>query len=181
MQLETEWLRSEPDLAGVLAFCYLANNYGYTGDWFMDNIKDLKPIPTLLWFADAFAPTAVFINLADERYVKLTDPHKPGEKLSFNLAGVNDLNREVSGKVTLKIFDSSGKTVENKIIPVTLSAFVRSGIPAEISLPKKSGGYLLVAEFKADGSNKPVISRRYIKVGEAGTDCKFYEMKKEIK
>ncbi len=26
LQLETEWLRSEPSIAGVLAFCYLANN-----------------------------------------------------------------------------------------------------------------------------------------------------------
>jgi hypothetical protein len=28
MQLETEWLRSDPNVAGVLAFCYLENNYG---------------------------------------------------------------------------------------------------------------------------------------------------------
>ena len=44
LQLETEWLRSEQNLAGVLAFCYLTNNYGYTGDWFINNIKDLVPI-----------------------------------------------------------------------------------------------------------------------------------------
>ena len=43
LQLETEWLRSNRSIAGVLAFCYLTNNYGYTGDWFIDNIKDLKP------------------------------------------------------------------------------------------------------------------------------------------
>src|SRR5450759_3026657 len=78
LQLETEWLRSEPSLAGVLAFCYLANNYGYTGDWFTGNIKDLIPAPALNWFADAFAPSAVFINLTDERYVKQAIPHKPG-------------------------------------------------------------------------------------------------------
>jgi len=166
MQLETEWLRSEPELAGVLAFCYLANNYGYTGDWFMDNIKDLKPIPTLNWFRHAFAPSAVFINLTDERYVKLTTPHKPGEKLSFNLAKVNDLNKVVSGKANLKILDSEGKTVEKKSMPVTMIAFDRSSFPVEISLPKKPGGYLMCVEFLADGTVEPVISRRYIKVGE---------------
>jgi hypothetical protein len=175
MQLETEWLRSEPELAGVLAFCYLANNYGYTGDWFKDNIKDLKPIPTLEWFAHAFSPTAVFINLTDERYVKLTDPHQPGEKLSFKLAKVNDVDREIKGIVTLKVLDSDGKTVEHKMMAVTLSVFDRSSLPVEISLPKKPGGYLLLAEFNAEGSEKTVISRRFIKVGEAG-EYKYFEL-----
>jgi hypothetical protein len=179
MQLETEWLRSEPELAGVLAFCYLANNYGYTGDWFMDNIRDLKPIPTLNWFRHAFAPTAVFINLGDERYVKLTDPHKPGEKLSLKLAKINDLNRDVTGSVTLKILDSEGKTVTKKSLPVTLSAFDRSSFLVEISLPKKPGGYLMMAEFVAEGSNEPVLSRRFIKVGIA-PGYKYFELQTSI-
>lgn len=175
MQLETEWLRCEPELAGVLAFCYLANNYGYTGDWFMDNIRDLKPIPTLNWFKHAFAPTAVFINLGDERYVKLTDPHEPGGRLTLKLAKINDLNREVTGKVTLKILDSQGKTLSKNSMPVTLSAFDRSSVSVEISLPKKSGGYLLVAEFVAEGMINPVLSRRYLKVGTI-PDYDFFEM-----
>jgi hypothetical protein len=176
MQLETEWLRSEPELAGVLAFCYLANNYGYTGDWFMDNIKDLKPMSTLKWFAHAFSPTAVFINLTDERYVKLTDHHQPGQKLLFKLSKVNDLKSGVEGNVILKVIDGEGKTVFKKSMPVVFSAFDRSSFPVEISLPKKPGGYLLVAEFMPDNSNKPVISRRYIKVGDL-EDYKFFEMK----
>lgn len=176
MQLETEWLRSEPELAGVLAFCYLANNYGYTGDWFMDNIRDLKPIPTLEWFRHAFAPSAVFINLTDERYVKLTVPHKPGEKLIFNLSKVNDLSREVKGIIYLKVIDSEGKTVSKKSIPVTLAAFDRSSFQVEISLPKNPGGYLLCAEFLADGNVEPVISRCYIKAGELN-EYTFHEIK----
>ncbi len=87
MELETEWLRSNPNPAGVLAFCYLANNYGYTGDWFIGNIKDLKPTPTLDWFQNAFAPVATFINLTDERYVKNSTPHVPGSTLLFNQIG----------------------------------------------------------------------------------------------
>ncbi len=49
LQLETEWLRSNRNIAGVLAFCYLTNNYGYTGDWFIGDIKDLKPSPVLCY------------------------------------------------------------------------------------------------------------------------------------
>jgi beta-galactosidase len=175
LQLETEWLRSEPQLAGVLAFCYLANNYGYTGDWFINDIKELTPAPTLNWFAQAFAPSAVFINMTDERYVKLANPHQPGEKLSFKLAKINDVNKEIAGKVTLKILDREGKLVAKKTIPVTLSAFDRSAVTVEMSLPKKPGGYLLLAEFLADGNLNPVISRRYIKVGIV-PEYKYFEM-----
>jgi hypothetical protein len=179
MQLETEWLRSEPNLAGVLAFCYLANNYGYTGDWFIDNIKDLKPAPTLNWFVHAFAPSVVFINLTDERYVKQAEPHQPGEKLSFKLAKINDTFKDIAGKVTLRILNSDGKTMAKNIFPVILSAFDRSSVPAEVSLPKKPGGYLLLAEFLADGSKEPVISRRFVKVGVV-PEYKYFEMQPGI-
>jgi hypothetical protein len=165
MQLETEWLRSEPDIAGVLAFCYLTNNFGYTGDWFIDNIKDLKPSSTLQWLVSAFAPSAVFINLTDGRYVKQTIPFNPGEKLSFKLAKINDLPGEIKGEVTLKLLNSDGKTILKKSVPLVLSAFDRSFVATEISLPAKAGGYLLLAEFIAEGKKDPVISRRYIKVG----------------
>ena len=93
IQLETEWLRSEPALAGVLAFCYLTNNYGYTGDWFTGNIKDLNPSPALRWLTDAFAPSAVFIDLTDERYVKQAVPLQPGGKLKFKLAKIKVIHR----------------------------------------------------------------------------------------
>ena len=175
IQLETEWLRSEPNLAGVLAFCYLTNNYGYTGDWFTGNIRDMTPAPALQWFTDAFAPSAVFINLTDGRYVKQSVPYNPGEKLSFKLAKINDLSVNVSGKVSLRILDDAGKTVSNKSITVVLSSFDRSTLPVEISLPKKAGGYLLLAEFLADGKKEPVISRRFIKVGVV-PEYKYFEM-----
>jgi hypothetical protein len=179
LQLETEWLRSEPSLAGVLAFCYLANNYGYTGDWFMGNIKDLEPAPALNWFADAFAPSAIFINLTDERYVKQAIPHHPGEKLSFKLAKINDLSLNVSGKITLSVLNSEGKPVSNKIIPVVLTSFDRSSLEEEISLPAKPGGYLLLAEFLADGKKVAVISRRYIKVGML-PDYKYFQIQPPV-
>ncbi|MEI6049505.1 MAG: glycoside hydrolase family 2 TIM barrel-domain containing protein [Bacteroidota bacterium] len=175
MQLETEWLRSEPELAGVLAFCYLANNYGYTGDWFMDNISDLKPMATLQWFVHAFAPSAVFINLTDERYVKQSIPHQPREKLSFKLAKINDIDKEVTGKVTLKILNSDGKTVTKKSMQVTLVAFDRSSFEVEMELPEKPGGYLMLAEFLPEGNENPVISRRFLKVGITA-EYKYFNM-----
>jgi hypothetical protein len=175
MQLETEWLRSEPEIAGVLAFCYLTNNFGYTGDWFTDNIKDLKPSPTLHWLRNAFAPSAVFINLTDGRYVKQSIPFEPGQKLSIRLAKINDLPVSVTGRINMSILNSEGKAVAEKSIPVLLSGFDRTSLLAEITLPKKVGGYLIIAEFIAEGNQKPVISRRYIKVGKAAV-YKYFEM-----
>jgi hypothetical protein len=174
MQLETEWLRSNPNAAGVLAFCYLANNYGYTGDWFIDNIKDLRPGPTLEWFRHAFAPAATFINLTDERYVKDRPPHQPGSTLLFNLAGINNLGTPAEGKVRVRLINQQGKSSGELEFPVTLQSYVRTDIPVSIVLPAVSGGYVLVAEFTAENGT-PVISRRYLKVGEQ-KEYAYYKM-----
>lgn len=173
LQLETEWLRSQESLAGVLAFCYLTNNYGYTGDWFIDNIKDLTPSPTMEWFQHAFAPAGVFINLTDERYTKELEPHVPGEQLSFNLVGVNDYNFTKKGKVQVKLFNDNGEVVVQKKLSVKLEPYQRSYIPVSIDLPQKIGGYTIVAEFITQ-NDLPVISRRYIKVGEI-SEYKYYD------
>ena len=164
MELETEWLRSEPAIAGVLAFCYLANNYGYTGDWFTGNIKDLKPTPTLEWFRHAFAPVATFINLTDERYTKYIEPHPTGSTLLFNLVGINNLHSSVSGKIKVKLIDQNGQSSEEQNLDVKLDSYLRTDIPVAMKLPSKEGGYLLVAEFTPE-NGKPVLSRRFLKIG----------------
>lgn len=178
MQLETEWLRSNTNVAGVLAFCYLANNYGYTGDWFAGNIKDLKPTPTLDWFRYAFAPVATFINLTDERYTKHIEPHQMGSTLLFNLAGINNLAATATGKVKIRLIDQNGKSVSEQNFPVKLNSYVRTDIPISLVLPAEAGGYLLVAEFTPD-NGKTVISRRFLKVGQAANYSYFKTSPKE--
>ena len=178
LQLETEWLRSERSLAGVLAFCYLTNNYGFTGDWFMNNIKDLEISPTLKWFKHSFAPQAVFINLADERYMKRREPHKPGSNLLFNLVGVNDYATPATGKTVLKLINSKGEVVKQQEMTLQIDPFAKRIEPCLVELPKEKGGYLLVAEYYPEGKNQPVISRRYLKIGDSGDEkYDFYEMK----
>ncbi len=172
MQLETEWLRSEPSIAGVLAFCYLANNYGYTGDWFSGNIKDLKPTPTLDWFRHAFAPVATFINLTDERYTKFTEPHQPGSALLFTLAGINNHNKPVNGTVKIKMINANGDNFSEQNFPVKLESFLRTDIPVSFVLPTQAGGYVLVAEFTPD-KGQTVISRRFMKIGQSGNNSFF--------
>lgn len=179
MQLETEWLRSETSIAGVLAFCYLTNNYGYTGDWFAGNIKDLKPTETLDWFRHAFAPAATFINLTDERYTKMLEPHKPGSTMLFNLAGINNLSKAVSGTVKVKLIDKEGKSVSEQIFKEKLESYLRTDIPVSLTLPTGAGGYVLVAEFTPE-NGKTVISRRFLKVGKVA-EYKYFEVNPIIK
>ncbi len=166
LQLETEWLRSVREHAGVLAFCYLANNYGYTGDWFINDIADLEAGPTLTWFKHAFAPAAVFINLTDERYTKITEPHEPGSEFLFSLAGINDHANPVTGHTILKLYNSAGEIVQTQEVPTTLPPNIKKDFSIKLDIPEEPGGYLLVAEFLADGESWPVISRRYLKVGQ---------------
>jgi beta-galactosidase len=178
LQLETEWLRSNTSIAGVLAFCYLANNYAYTGDWFIDDIKDLKPGLTLAWFKQCFAPAAVFINLTDERYMKNATPHNPGSELLFNLAGVNNLKDKISGQLHIKLLDSQGRLTIEKKMEVTLDPLRRTDLIASLDLPEQAGGYLLVAAFTPAGSSHEVVSRRFIRIGNL-SQYSYFELQPE--
>ena len=174
LELETEWLRSERSVGGILAFCHLTNNYGFTGDWFINDIKDLEPSPAFRWFKHCFAPSAVFIDLADRRYTKYLEPLKPGSDLVFNLVGVNDLNKESSGKVLMKLLDEKGTIISTQEESIVIEPFGKRLQPCLLKLPSKSGGYLLIAEYHEKGRAKPVLSRRYLKVGDAVTSFKDY-------
>ncbi|HEX2396094.1 MAG TPA: glycoside hydrolase family 2 [Bacteroidales bacterium] len=176
LQCETEWLRSNPNTAGVLAFCYLANNYGYTGDWFINDIADLEPGITLSWLKHCFAPSAVFLNLTDERYTKHIPPHKPGTRLLFDIAGINNNSNSSTGSLSIRLIDSDGKTVVSNESPIVLQPLSNKRILQSIDLPEKPGGYLLVAEYTTGPSAEPVISRRHIKIGQADS-YKFFELK----
>lgn len=180
LQLETEGIRAERSLAGVLAFCYLANNYGFTGDWFMNPINELVASPTLKWFQHCFASTAVFIDLVDERYTKHLKPHTPDSEIIFNLVGINDLEKDCAGQVTLKLWATDGKIVTQQKYFVQIPAYNKILQPVSLRLPAESGGYLLVAEFQTEKAltHYPVLSRRYIKVGEL-PEYRYHELTPE--
>ncbi len=174
LQCETEWLRSERSIAGVLSFTHLTNNYGFTGDWYINNIKDLVPGPTLSWFRHAFAKTNVFIDLADQRYFP-NGNYTPGSQLSFNLVGINDENKDVSGRVKLILLDSDGIQVYANEYDIDIEAYGRENLPVCIGLPEKEGGYLVTTQYTQTGKDDIYKSRRYIRVG-AGQDYAFPEI-----
>ena len=174
LELETEWLRSERSISGILAFCHLTNNYGFTGDWFINDIKDLEPSPAFHWFKHCFAPTAVFFDLTDYRYTKHLQPLTPGSDLAFNLVGVNDLNKVSSGKVILKLLDEKGNAISMQEEPIVIESFGKRLQPCLLKLPSKAGCYLLIAEYYEQEGAKPILSRRYLKLGDSVNSFKDY-------
>jgi len=159
------WYRRTVFIPRELAFCYLTNNYGYTGDWFLGDIRDLRPSPTLDWFRHAFAPAATFINLTDERYTRFVKAHAPGSQLLFNLAGVHNLNKPVGGNVWIRLIDAAGKVSAEQQLPVRLEPFLRTDIPVSLTLPSVPGGYVLIAAF-TPANGTPLTSRRFLKIGQ---------------
>jgi len=169
LQCETEWLRSIREHAGILAFTHLTNNYGYTGDWYINDIKDLEQGPALAWFKHAFAPSAVFINRPDERYMRQFEPHDPGSRVLFTLKAINDFSEKESGKVKIRLYDKSGNVIWSEVQDVAVDPYGEKNYPVVMDLPDRPGGYTLITEF--EGKLNPVekqISRRYINVGKRG-------------
>ncbi len=176
LQCETEWLRSIREHAGVLAFTHLTNNYGYTGDWYIGNIAELKPGPTLPWFRHAFAPTAVFINHPDERYMRQFTPHEPGSRMLFTLKAINDLAVPESGEVTVRLYNEGGLVVWSQQQEIRITPYGEKNYPVVLDLPEEPGGYTLVTMFNGllNGMEEQ-ISRRYINVGTS--DNRYYEIR----
>jgi len=164
LQCETEWIRAERTMAGVLAFTHLTNNYGYTGDWYINNINNLELGPSFHWFRHAFAPANIFIDLADQRYFP-NGYYEPGQQLPFLLTGVNDLNKPVTGIVKLLLMNADGRVVAEQEREVVIGAFGRVNFPVVIELPQEKGGYLLTTFFKPTGQSDELKSRRYIRIG----------------
>ena len=173
LQMETEWLRSERGIAGVLAFCTLTNNYGFTGDWFINRIKDLEIGPTYKWFKHCFSPEAVFIDLVDSRYVKHIAPYSPGQQIPVNMVGINDLSSTSCGKLVVNCYDENGKVMFSQEKDIEIPAFGKLNIPVIIEAPQTPGGYLITAEYSPFGKADVYISRRFVKVGDADSYSYF--------
>ena len=165
LQCQTEWLRTRRDLAGILAFCYLSDNLGFTGDWWVEDVTELNPSPTLAWFQHCFAPSGVYIDVRDQRYIKIGEEYGPGSEFSFNLVGVTDKQSPVNGTVRVRLLDSQGDEQYQQTLNIKIRPHENQYVPICFELPDENGGYLLLAEFSEQGETAPVISRRYITVG----------------
>ena len=175
--IEGEVLRSARIFAGLFSFCYLTDNGGYTGDWFINHIKDLEPSQALLMQYHTHKRFAVFIDLEDGRYLKDPVRYEPASFMAFNLFGVNDSKEPGKGAITVKILDHNSNIVSSYSVEIEVDPFWQSNIPVSIRLPEQPGGYMILSELNDGNSESPVqVSRRYIVVGDI-SDPEFPEYK----
>ena len=180
IQLQTEALRSRRYIAGVMSFCYLTFDRGYTGDWFLNPIRELKPGPTLLWQRHCFAPFAVFIDLEDGRYLKNPKSFAPGSSHCIKLFGVNDTSFKKHGELVLKIIAADGAVVSQQSRSLTIEPHFQKNIVIDMSFPETPGGYLLLSELTTNDGAEKQISRRYVRVGDVGENVRFPEYAIEL-
>lgn len=168
LAVEAEALRASKSHAGILSLSYLTNNHGYTGDWWLDNVADLKPSQTLMMQYHISKLFAVFINHEDQRYNKNRGFYKPATVQNINLFATNESDRTKSGRVTVKCIDAKGNTTLLGELDVELEPFGYKSIPVTVQIPEREGGYMLITELsdnEAKGSDMKQVSRRYIRVG----------------
>jgi len=78
----------------------------------------------------------------------------------------------------LKLINSKGEAVMQQDLSIRIEPFAKKTVPCMVQLPDEKGGYLFVAEFYQERKNQPVISRRYLKIGDRRDEqYEFYEMK----
>ncbi len=174
--IQGEKLRARKTYAGILSFVYLSNNKGYTGDWFMGNVADLNPSQALMVQYHNFKRFAVFIDYEDQRYNKNRGFLEPGASQSINLIATSETKENKNGKITIKLINSSGKTVFTKNAEVELSPFGIKTIPVSVKFPKTKGGYLLITELTDLAEQQTAlkqVSIRYLRVGNI-ENPKFY-------
>ncbi|MCF6268468.1 MAG: hypothetical protein L3J41_02020 [Melioribacteraceae bacterium] len=179
LQLQTEALRSQSYINGVQSFTYLTNDKGYTGDWFLNPIKDLLPSPTLVWQFHSFSPFAVFIDEEDGKYLKNPQSFEPGKIQPIRLIGINDTGTEMEGELNLKIIDINNETIVSERLSIKLAPHFKEFIAANIKMPSNSGGYILVSEL-TDKDGVVQISRRYIRVGDTSESVSFPNLKLDL-
>ena len=167
LAIEAEALRASKSYAGILSFAYLANNRGYTGDWWLD-VANLKPSQALLMQYNISRLFGVYINQEDQRYSRKGGFFKPGSVQNIDLFATNESGETKTGSVILKCIDSKGKATVLKEISVELEPFGYRSVPVSVKMPAREGGYMLLSELKEKNAGKQdsrQVSRRYIRVG----------------
>ena len=168
LSIETETTRASDYFSGIFSFTYLANNKGYTGDWFKD-LKNLTPMPALLAQYHTHKRFAAFLDIEDGRYLKNAEIIEPNAPMLFNVYVVNDNHTERSGKITIQLIDSNGNVVSETSEDINeIEPYDRKIKPIALKIPNVSGGFMVKSTLKENPSDdSEQVSIRYIRVGDS--------------
>ncbi|MEZ4911653.1 MAG: glycoside hydrolase family 2 TIM barrel-domain containing protein [Saprospiraceae bacterium] len=167
LALESEIIRSCENTDGIASFAYLSNDYGYTGDWMANPIKDLTLSQSLLCQYHTSQASSIFIDLDDMRYINPSKFFKPNENITLPLVSVNTQNEKIHGHFSLYLIDDKGRETLIASSDITMQPFEIGSILLDVSMPSVIGGYMLLSKFSFDEKTikVPQMSRRYLRVG----------------
>ncbi len=158
---KTEFWRAHRQYAGIIHFVYLTCSYPgvYTADHFQD-VTRLKLDPAFAdYVGEAFKPLGVYINFFH--------PTLPAQtRRVFTLMLVNDYDEPLSGKVVVTLESEAAGTLARSEHPFAMLALGDAKIDVPLSIPSRSGKYVLKATAVPEPGSKvgPTLSRRWVTV-----------------
>lgn len=160
---ETEYWRAYRRYAGILHFVYLmaSDPKGFTADHFQD-LKNLKLNPYFeKAMENAFNPLGVYLDFWHPTL-------NTAEMHEFNIAMVNDEDRQRTGKLRLSFNDAAGKETASEEVPFSLAPLGAETYTIAMKVPGAIGPYSLQAvATPADDSSHPTISHRDVTLKES--------------
>jgi hypothetical protein len=170
----TEFWRCHRECAGVLHFCGLGYSRagdkprpegGATSDHFID-LERLTFEPNFeRYVRDAFSPVGLMLDFWDEQVAG-------GAKRRFEVFVINDLHKEWTGAVRLRIVQGSS-TVTEQSRQCSVEPLGRQILTFEQEFPQQGGQYKIIAELvKVDGT--VVRSLRDFRIVSAGDQSRTH-------
>ncbi|MEK7819013.1 MAG: glycoside hydrolase family 2 TIM barrel-domain containing protein [Bacteroidota bacterium] len=124
----------------IQPFVYLSNNSGATGNWFLNNIKDLETKPVLRAIKEAFEPFSVCIDLWDRHFFV-------DEEREIRFFIFNDSSKIRRGELIVGVKSSDNKWISRKEISVEVLPMSDIVLVEELVFPSSIGENFAVAEL----------------------------------
>ena len=116
----------------IQPFVYLSNNSGATGNWFLNNIKDLETKPVLRAIKEAFEPFSVCIDLWDRHFFV-------DEEREIRFFIFNDSSKIRRGELIVGVKSSDNKWISRKEISVEVLPMSDIVLVEELVFPSSIG------------------------------------------
>ncbi len=171
-EVMTRWLGNDPPPSDIIAhqsflaselvelfrrmrvdaiqpFVYLSNNDGPTGDWFLGDIRELRPKPVLQALKNALAPFGISCELWDRHCTAQ-------EQRTVRMFLFNDTQEPQSGTIRWGVVDPDGVWLSAREEAVEINPCDTVILPVPVMLPDRSGAFTIRAEIRR--GNGPCVA-----------------------
>ncbi len=150
---------------GIAPFVYLSIDGHCTANWFLGDIKDLKPKPVLKALKNAFSPFGVSIELWDRHFFI-------NEQRNINVYVFNDDCFPKKGFLKCTIINKNKKVYFKKEMSINIEASGKKIYSVEFKFPDKPGDFYVKAELIPDNKKNTASSEKAAYVFENASPAK---------